>query len=114
MAVAATRPVAFLSLRVADAVEWLRVDCRLVFDNGSSSPSNKLRDVGRDKSNITTKPYINHMDGWSCYLSSIAHRPWHMAHSHKIHLIAFNQRAGKLSRWKSDSTDLYLVLACLH
>ena len=65
-----------------------------------------------ETNNITTKAYINHMGGRSHYLFAIAHRLWHVAHQHSIHLLAvhrprvINQCADKLSRWKSDSTDL--------
>ena len=67
-----------------------------------------------ENDNITTKAYIDHMDGQSRYLSAIVHCLGHVAHQHSIHLLVvhrprvINQHAGKLSRWKYDSTDLQL------
>ena len=65
--------------------------------------------------NIVTKAYINHMGGRKPMLNVIAQDIWKAAHQYGLQLIAvhrpgrLNQRADKLSRWSTDSTDLQLL-----
>ena len=63
----------------------------------------------------TTEAYINHLGGRKPILSAIALTIWRTAHKCGIQLIAVhrpckqNQRADKLSRWRTDNIDLLLL-----
>ena len=65
-----------------------------------------------EKDNLVTKAHANHLGGRKTVLSASARDIWSTCHQFGIQPIAvhrpgkLNPRAGKLSRWKQDSTDL--------